>query len=335
MRSKSSQVYCNAPLLVGAFFLLLGTLACKEKSPETAQWVTTDTAAEIAESSEVEVNEQPLSSKTSGEEVRFLSYNLKNYLTMRRGSDYLPKPEKEVDALIQLITEQKPDILGLCEIGKREDLKSLQARLKQAGLDLPHSEHTGGQDRTRHLGFLSRYPIVATDSQSALSYEMEGQEWVISRGILDATVEIEGTPLRFLGVHLKSKRPIEEADQEIIRQNEARLLRDHASAILEDKPDTHLIAYGDFNDTVASKTLSIVRSRRNSKKHLADFFFKDSRGEVWTHFWDYQDLYSRFDYVLTSQAMNGKIVNESSYIVEAPAWKAASDHRALMIVFRP
>lgn len=336
MRNSYLSSFKNAPLLVGAFFLVLGALGCKEKNEKTADWVTEPTPKVAAEPTEAASDTKSgTKDSSSEEEVRFLSYNLENYLTMRRGSAYLPKPEKEIDALIGVISRQKPDILGVCEIGKEEDLLDLQRRLKNVGIDLPHHEHTGGRDQTRHLGLLSRYPIVATDSKTDLSYEMLGQDWIISRGILDATVDINGTELRLLGVHLKSKREIEEADQELIRQNEARLLRNHADAILDENLDTLLLAYGDFNDTIGSKTISIVRGRRNSKKHMPDFYFKDSRGELWTHFWDYQDVYSRFDYVMFSNSLRDRLVGKKSYIVDDEQWGEASDHRALMLVLKP
>ncbi|MGJ8725516.1 MAG: endonuclease/exonuclease/phosphatase family protein [Roseibacillus sp.] len=341
MRTSSLNILKNALLLAGAFFLLIASSSCKEKGNETSEWVTKDPPSTESNTEETQASSKPESeaaaeaNPTTDEHVRFLSYNLKNYLTMRRGKEYLPKPEKEIDALIGVIARQKPDILGVSEIGKEADLLDLQKRLKNVGIDLPHYEHTGGRDQTRHLGFLSRYPIVATNSQSDLSYEMTGEDWVISRGILDATVDVNGTELRFLGVHLKSKREIEEADQELIRQNEARLLRDYADTILDDNLETHLIAYGDFNDTIGSKAISIARGRSNANKHMADFYFKDSRYELWTHFWDYQDTYARIDYVLFSRSVKPMLVGKESHIVDDEQWYKASDHRALMLVLKP
>ena len=332
----------NVPFIFGAFFLLLASLSCKD-SNETAQWITKD-APGLATTAQVQLTqttaptkkEKRSSSSSQGEEeVRFLSYNLKNYLTMRRGKTDLPKPEKEIEALVGLIARQKPDILGVSEIGTKKDLLDLQRRLKAVNIDLPHYEHTGGRDRTRFLGLLSRYPIVATDSQTDLNYEMTGKTWTISRGILDATVDIDGTEIRLLGVHFKSKREVDYADQELIRQNEARLLRNHADSILDKDLDTLLLIYGDFNDTIGSKTISITKGRRNAKKHMPDFYFKDSRGELWTHFWDYQDTYSRLDYVLFSNSLREHLVGKKSYIVDDPAWVDASDHRALMLVLKP
>ena len=353
MRTTSLNIFKNAPILTGAFFLLFATCSCKQNNDETAEWITkenpksesqtdpTETSSEVktevatkATAPEAaDATTEPAS--TSEEHVRFLSYNLENYLTMRRGKEYLPKPEKEKAGVVGVILRQKPDILGVQEIGQEKDLLELQERLKKAGLDLPYHEHTGGRDRTRHLGLLSRYPIIATDSQRDLSYEMGGQQWVISRGILDATVDVRGTEFRFLGVHLKSKREIEEADQQLIRENESRLLRDYADTILNENLDTHLIAYGDFNDTIGTKTLSIARGRSNAKKHMPDFYFKDSRGELWTHFWDYQDTYSRIDYVLFSSSVRPMIVGKECHIVDDEQWAAGSDHRALMFVLKP
>lgn len=271
------------------------------------------------------------SASSQEESLRFLSYNLRNYLTMKRGKEPAPKPEREIAPLIELIVSEKPDFLGISEIGTTEDLADLQKRLREKGLHLPHSEHTGGRDEVRHLAFLSRYPITERNSRRDLSYPLAGQNFQISRGLLDITVETANTKLRFLGAHLKSKRQVEIADQELIRQNEALLFRQHADQILKAAPETALFLYGDFNDTIKSKTLRILKGKSRTPHYLNDHYFKDSRGELWTHFWDYQDVYSRFDYVLLSSAAQELVVPSSSYIVDGPNWTPASDHRALLL----
>lgn len=264
-------------------------------------------------------------------DIRFLSYNLKNYLTMRRGDKESGKPEKEISALVALIARHDPDIIGVSEIGSEEDLLDLQKRLKNAGVDLPEFEHTGGWDRVRKLGLLSRFPIIERNSPGALTFDLEGRPWTINRGVLDVTIKAGGMELRFLGVHFKSKREIEEASQELIRQGEAALVKEYSSEILAKAPDTKLFVYGDFNDTIMSPTLSRMRGRSNSKTHLADFYFKDSRGMLWTHFWNYQDTYARIDYVCISKAASPYLVGKESYIIDDPRWFEASDHRALLL----
>lgn len=334
MTFSSNPIFKKAPFFLGAFFLLFASLSCKDKDQPTADWKSSaETSAEAPV--EAAANDgQEAKTPVGDASIRFLSYNLKNYLTMRRGKEYAGKPEQEIEALVSLIVAQQPDILGMCEIGTKEDLFDLQDRLKARGIDLPHHEHAGGADEVRHLGFLSRYPIIATNSQNGASYELEGQTRVISRGILDATIDTGTHQLRFLGVHLKSKREVDYADQELIRQNEARLLRNHADSILADNLDAPLIVYGDFNDTIGSTTIKVAKGRSNGRMALADFYFKDSRGDLWTHFWDYQDTYSRFDYVLFSKAVRPMLIGKECHIVDDPLWTKASDHRALLLVLQ-
>lgn len=268
--------------------------------------------------------------------MRFLAYNLKNYLTMRRYINgeavYRQKPREEIDALVQIISTAKPDILGVCEIGTQADLEDLQNRLKLAGVSLPHSHRVSGSDRTRALGLLSRYPIVGTGTPRKTNYTIEGAPFSISRGILDTTVKIPRGKIRLLGVHFKSKRPVPEADQALMRRNESLLLRQHIEEILASNPDTQLLAYGDFNDTRNSKSVSSVRGRSNSHAHLKIVELLDKRGESWTHHWRHEDIYSRIDFVMVNSMLEPHINRELSRLLDPENWETASDHRPMLIV---
>ena len=205
--------------------------------------------------------------------------------------------------------------------------------MREAGLDLPHLEHAGGADETRHLGLLSRFPIIARNSQSELFYDLDGTRTQIRRGILDATVEAHEKQIRFLGAHLKSKREIKEADQEMIRRNEAYLLRKRADEVLEADPQALLVVYGDFNDTRRSTAVRSISGPGNSSKFLEPLSLKDDRGEVWTHFWEYQHVYSRFDYILVSRSLRPLVENDKTRIFDHPEWNEASDHRVTLATF--
>ncbi len=268
--------------------------------------------------------------------VRFLSYNLKNWLTMERyergqTTGQRPKPEREREALVGIVADARPDILGVCEIGSPEDLEQLKQQLADAGVNLPNTHHAGGSDRVRHLGLLTRFPITARTEHDGLDFQLEGREWSVQRGILDVTVETPSGPLRCLGVHLKSKREIPEADQAMIRLNEARQLRRIADEILAAEPATRLVVYGDFNDTRQAPPLRTVQGTRGSDTHLNMIRLTDSRGEYWTHHWSYQDVYSRFDYKLLSANLLDAIVDEESGVLDPEDWSLASDHRALLL----
>ena len=158
----------RAPQCVGAFLLLSLSLlfsSCDEKS-HTPEWKKPGSAGEVQKgpttqeappSSQTPTGQpvtQPLS-KSPEQELRFLSYNIKNYLTMSRYVDGerkdRRKPAREVDALVDIIIAARPDVLGICEIGSGEDLAELQKKLIDGGLSLTHSEHAGGADTTRQM----------------------------------------------------------------------------------------------------------------------------------------------------------------------------------------
>ena len=344
----------RAPTLAGALFLwtLLLFAGCKEKEA-TPEWTESAPAPEApaepvppAPESIPEPPAEPVTEEVPEEAVeeqadnrlRFVSYNLKNFLTSSRYKDGERtekfKPDDEIAALVKLVADANPDVLGLCEIGTEDDLIELQTRLKAAGLDLPHHQHGGGVDVVRNLGLLSRLPITANSSPKNLNYSLQGTDLGMSRGILDTTIETEGGIIRFLGVHLKSKREIPEADQELMRRNEAYLLRKHADHILESAPGTLLCVYGDFNETRRESPVRSIQGPSKSDRYLEPLSHKDSRGEVWTHYWDYQHVYSRFDYVLASRPLRSLFVQKLSRIIDDPEWSVASDHRPLLSVFK-
>ena len=72
--------------------------------------------------------------------LRFVSFNLKNWLTMERYSKgkKLPgrmKPDEEKAAVVATIIAAEPDVLGVSEIGTQVDLEDLRNRLTAAGCD--------------------------------------------------------------------------------------------------------------------------------------------------------------------------------------------------------
>lgn len=273
---------------------------------------------------------------TSG--LRFIAYNLKNWLTTESGGRHpeakgIAKPAAEKRAVIELLTRNAPDVLGVCEIGSREDLAALQAALQVGGVRLPHSHYAGGGDELRHLGLLSRFPITRTATAAQLDFKLNGSAYTMNRGILDATVQANGKPYRLLGVHLKSKREVADGDQDAIRLCEARLLRQHVDAILKADANTRLVVYGDFNDTRASAALKTITGNYGEPGFLTAIPVQDRQGERWTHYWDLQDIYSRFDFVAVARGLKPEVNLTTSRILDDPDWNDASDHRPLLVVF--
>lgn len=278
-------------------------------------------------------------SAAEAEPLTFCSYNLKNWLTMEAsgGRPAISKPEAARARVVSMLAAIHPDILGVCEIGTAEDLAELQHRLQLAGVDLPYTELAHGGDETRRLALLSRLPIKARNSQTTLTYQIGAQTLPFQRGILDVTIAITPTfDLHLLGVHLKSMRTVPDADQAEMRRNEARLLRLHLDALFAQEPGARILAYGDFNTHRNDPAVAeVMGSPRTGDTTMLDVLLRDANGEVWTHFWDMADVYSRLDYCFTSRLLRPHIDTRSSHIHSEHDFIKASDHRPLVLRIRP
>lgn len=313
----------------GAFLCLF---FCFISSCEAEERSTPDWPEREAKQPSPEKKITYVSATESEERVTFMVYNLRNYLNMERGSDreLQPKPENEITDLIANIATVQPDILGICEIGTQADLDDLQKRLKAEDLHLPHTYLHGGADAYRRLAILSKFPLIPHQSAN-LFYKYDGKSQKILRGILDVSIGLPSGETRFLGAHLKSKRPSEHFDQERVRRHEAELVRKHASNILNTDPKARLLVFGDFNDTKQSPSIRAIVGNHKANDYLRTIDLRASNGSTWTHYWAYQDVYSRFDYVFASPAMRRFIDYDKSFIFEPPKGDSASDHRPLVI----
>lgn len=329
---------------LGGFFILLISLLflsqCK-KAASTPTWSSPPADSSVTASPATEATPPALSDlpppDPSAPPVHFLAYNLRNYLSMPRRvgteSRMLPKPPHEIQALIKHITAAKPDILGICEIGTQADLNDLKKRLASAGLTYPYHHLTGGNDPYRRLAILSRFPLTA-HPQPNIHYRMNGYSYISSRGILDVTIQLPAGPVRFLGAHLKSKRPVPDLDQALVRRNEAMVLRRHIDQIFTKSPHTALLVYGDLNDTKQSAAIRCIAGQRHTPTSLKDIQLKASDRSNWTHHWAHEDIYSRIDFIFASRALIPRINITASKLLDTAADDPASDHRGLFVEIR-
>ena len=340
----------SAPGFLGAFLLPLALLACKDQDrsedwaghPKSEAPAVAMAAAPVAApkpAAPAAPAAVAAADPVEAGSVRFMAYNVENWLTMDRYVDGKSqkgsqKPEKEKLAIAGLLAEAKPDILGVSEIGDEDDVKDIQAYLEKAGHPMPHAHLNRGSDPTRSLVLLSRYPIGKTVVRDKLTYRSQGRDYAMQRGILDAAIETPAGAFRFLGVHLKSKRETEDGDQEDMRLNEAHLLRREIDGILSEEPEARLVVFGDFNDTRQSPTVRTIHGGGKNPKSLLMIALKDSRGHYWTHHWDYQDVYSRIDYVMVSGALRDSIDWDRCKILDHEAVAGASDHRPLLVILK-
>ncbi len=273
-------------------------------------------------------------------EVVIATYNLENYLGAEPAADGgksrgKPKTERAIEAVIRVVKEINPDILGVCEMGSRERFEDFKKRLATAGLGYTDFEYVQAADPDRHLALVSRFPIVARQSLPDVPFELNGQPEKVRRGFLDVTIQV--TPdyvLRMVGVHLKSKLAAAEGEA-LIRRHEAQQLRRHVEGILTAAPQANLVCYGDFNDTKEQPMFAAVSGVRGTPTYLDDLPAKDDLGDRWTHYWKTADLYSRIDYLFVSPALVREVVPGSAHVHRSEFWNEASDHRAVFATIIP
>jgi len=129
-------------------------------------------------------------------------------------------------------------------------------------------EFVRGPDSAIHLAVLSRFSIVARRSHARVFYLLDGKRFAVSRGFAEVDIQV-GPEYRFtlINAHLKSKRPVPEADQAEMRLKEARKLRELVLGRLRDK-EANLLLVGDLNDTPNPKPIKTLFGRR--PKQLVD-----------------------------------------------------------------
>lgn len=284
-------------------------------------------------------------SLSAADTFRIATYNVENYLLQPSGT----RPAKSAAAkakVCESILDLKPDVLALQEIGGTNALFEIQSSLKTNGLDLPNWELITGFDTNIHVAILSRFPITARHPHTNDSFLLAGQRFRVSRGFAEVEIKVNDRySFTLITAHLKSRRPIPEADEADLRLEEAIVLRQIIDGLLTAKPDLNLIVLGDLNDLHSSKPVKTILGGRG-KKSLVDTRPAERNGDTpssdrrlasrnvaWTHFYNIDDTYSRIDYILLSKAMAKEWIPPESYVLALPNWGLASDHRPLVATF--
>ena len=283
----------------------------------------------------------------AAETFRVAAYNVENYLDQPTESRKNVKSDAAKAKVREVILAMKPDVIAFEEMGELSALLELRDSLKAAGLDLPHYEHVTGFDTNIHVAVLSKFPIVARRPHTNDNFLLNGKRFRVSRGFTDVAIKVNDQyQFTLIGAHLKSRRPVPNADEGELRLEEAKALRAIVDKHLADKPDANLVVLGDFNDTYNTKAIKEVVGRGKTK--LTDTRPAEKNGdnlpnpsnpnysprnETWTHFYGVEDSYSRIDYLMLSHGMAREWNKDQTYIPVIPNWGQASDHRPLVATF--
>src|SRR5262245_40326658 len=88
--------------------------------------------------------------------ITIAAFNIENWNTIERGKNHQlePKPLGEREAVVGVITNVRPDVIGMEEMGQTNDLAELVERLKTAGLEYPYRQWLQAKDHDRHVSLL-------------------------------------------------------------------------------------------------------------------------------------------------------------------------------------
>jgi endonuclease/exonuclease/phosphatase family metal-dependent hydrolase len=275
------------------------------------------------------------------------TYNVENYLDQPTESRPHVKSDEARAKVRESIRALNPDVIALEEMGGVSALMELRSSLKSDGLDYPFWEHISGADTNIHVAVLSKLPIVARRPHTNETFLLDGRQFHVSRGF--AEVDIRATPdftFTLIAAHLKSRRPVPEANEAEERFEEAKILRSIVDEHFKANPDAKLIVLGDFNDLKSSDPIKKIIGHGRSK--LTDTRPAERNGDntpnpipyfepcdiTWTYYYGKEDTYSRVDYILLSHAMASDWVKNETYVLTMPNWGVASDHRPIVATFR-
>lgn len=320
-----------------ALVIIIGCLLIARYGQSESTPVTIETEAPAGVPTEVVAGEIPPGAESmpkSGPPVRFLMHNVQNYFVVgeKSRSRYVnrPKSEKSRQAVAEVIASAKPDVVGLIEVGGPLALQDLQARLRERGCDLPHSRILLREGEDRALAVLSRYPIVQDASKA--DYGLFGQQRRrMLRGILDVTVRVEdGRMFRIVGAHLKSRVADDAEAAQSLRAREARTLAMYLQQVMRQQPGMPVLVYGDWNDGPADAALGVLTQGISCESALQRLSPEDSDGDVWTLYYKEDREYFTFDQIYVNSVLRSRRGRGcKSGIVDIPAAKTASDHRAV------
>ncbi len=281
----------------------------------------------------------------SAQTFRVACFNVENYLDTPDGGRPVKTPEAKAKVR-ECIKALKADVISFEEMGGTNAFLELRASLKNEGVDYPYWEHITGYDTNIHVAVLSKFPFTARQPHTDESYLLNGKRFKVSRGFLEVEAKVNDSySFTLIGAHLKSKRPVPEADEAEIRLEEAKLLREIVDKKLAANPRLNLVVLGYFNDTKDSKPIKALIGRgkaglfdtrpeeKNGDTIKAEKSYFDDPHITWTHFYGKEDSYSRIDYIMLSYGMKAEWNKEGTYILSVPNWGLASDHRPIVAEF--
>ena len=279
--------------------------------------------------------------------VRVATYNVENYLDQPTESRRFTKSTRARAKVCESIRALDPDVIALEEMGSLSALMELRASLQAGGRPYPYWDLVSAWDTNIHVAILSRLPIRASHPHTNENFLLDGRRFSVSRGFAEVTLQAAPNfTFTLIAAHLKSRRPVPEADEAQLRLEEAKVLRGIVDQHFKADPGARLIVLGDFNDVKDSDAVREIIGRGRFK--LTDTRPAEQNGDIapagnsnfdprniaWTEYYGKEDVYTRMDFILLSPALAHDWLRNESYVLALPNWGVGSDHRPIIAAFK-
>ena len=230
------------------------------------------------------------------------------------------------------LAEAGPDILILDYRFPSLPMEDMLAVLGEEGLDFGHREILGGGDPPAGaLLLLSRPPIVARRSQEAPEYRIAERVHHLEPGVLDVDLFDPAHGLvRIAAARLKDK-VFHVSGQTEMRRSEARMVGRILRHGGRQQETDSLVAAVTAYDTPDTAPVREIMEATETPLLLASPL--DGNGDAWTMRDASAHLYERTDHIFLSPAMRDAVEKGCEEILDQPALRAVSRHRALCIRF--
>lgn len=234
------------------------------------------------------------------------------------------------------------DIIGLTEVGNKEEVQMLVQALSDIGVRYNHWAVCKSADKGtgQHVAILSRYELhdIEPSFENRGLYFTESdkdetEETGISKG-MKASVRIDGKEITLFLVHLKSEVGGYESDKQRLKQ--AEIIRNITIPYLQN--GKHIMVMGDFNSEKRHEVLLTLRGFKDIFPELIQTgdtpYFKDFTSR-WTY--QYKGSKEQIDHILISIPLTKLCYANTPkrYGIETQVIRTEdpliSDHNALLV----
>lgn len=311
--------------------------------------------------------------------VRVATWNLENLFRpdSEAGPDTDEQYQAKLTSLADTITTMNPQVLAVQEVGEPKALEDLVQHLQGQW----HTALADPDGRGIRVGFLSRLALSETEQVAEYPPELAGVQVnddgdtarEMSRPLLRARVEAEGTTITLVSCHMKSKlltypggrfSPRDEGERARYavyalhrRAAEAATVRSSANDLLDGRgQDRAVIVLGDLNDTPHAATTTLLQGPPGSEIGTGGFDRPDAGDgdRLWNlaslipedkrHSRTYRGRPELIDHILVSHALVTHVDtattfdNDPGSITDQPNERRndpGSDHRPVLADITP